>query len=114
MFELASTSFSLPGWHHWFDDADRLFHIKQQYHGESADLPSEDHHRASLLTVGVPLCSWRIFYVGASPEAALASNHWIYFVGTALMIVGAILEGFFGGRLSHRPRIPLQQRDNAG
>jgi uncharacterized membrane protein len=62
---------------------------------------------AALLLVGVPLCTWRMIYGGSQAEAARSSIHWPYFIGTGFMIVGAILEGYYGGRLSHRPRIPF-------
>jgi len=58
-----------------------------------------------LLAAGVPLSVWRILFVGASPRAVQPGIHWLYFFGIALMCVGAVLEGYYGGRLSHRPRI---------
>jgi hypothetical protein len=29
-------------------------------------------------------------------------GHWIYLAGNTLLIFGAIVEGYYGGRLSHR------------
>jgi len=63
-----------------------------------------------LLMIGIPLCAWRIIYIGSSPQAVRPSIHWTYFLGTMLMIVGAILEGYFGGRLTHRPRVPFKSQ----
>ena len=67
-----------------------------------------------LLMIGIPLCAWRIIYVGSSPQAVRPSIHWTYFLGTMLMIVGAILEGYFGGRLTHRPRVPFKSHGMNG
>jgi len=61
-----------------------------------------------LLMIGIPLCAWRIIYIGSSSQAVLPAIHWTYFLGSLLMIVGAILEGYLGGRLTHRPRVTLK------
>jgi uncharacterized membrane protein len=79
---------------------------KRQYHAVRASIFRQKIIIAvALLMVGVPLCAWRIIYIGLSPEAARPSIHWTFFLGTAFMIAGAILEGYFGGQLTHRPRI---------
>jgi uncharacterized membrane protein len=62
----------------------------------------------ALLSVGLPLCVWRIL-IGKSTESTLPQIHWPYFFGTALMCIGAILEGYYGGRLSHRPRVQFHR-----
>lgn len=86
------------------------FTWKRQYHGAKAQIFRVKIIIAlALLVFGIPLSVWRITYIGLSPEAARPSIHWSYFLGTAFMIVGAILEGYFGGRLSHRPRIQFQK-----
>lgn len=85
---------------------------KQQYNGVQATVfRRKIGLSVALLIVGIPLSVWRVIYVGTSIEATLPSIHWPYFFGTALMCLGAILEGIYGGRLSHRPRI--QFRNNA-
>lgn len=67
-----------------------------------------------LLMIGIPLCAWRILYIGSSAQAVRPDIHWTYFLGTVLMIVGAILEGYLGGRLTHRPRVPFKGRGMNG
>lgn len=40
-------------------------------------------------------------YHGAM-EAPESPQHWIYMAGNAFLIMGALIEGFYGGRLNHR------------
>lgn len=85
---------------------------KHHYHGARVPIFQRKIAIALvLLAVGIPLCLWRILYVGTSQEAALPGIHWSYFSGTAFMCVGSLLEGYYGGRLSHRPRIPFSNHN---
>lgn len=87
------------GYHTW----------KHQYHAARASIFTQKIIIAVvLLLIGIPLCAWRIIYIGSSPQAVRPGIHWTYFLGTALMIIGAILEGYLGGRLTHRPRVPFK------
>ena len=91
------------------------FTWKRQYRGADAPIFRLKIIVAlALLVVGVPLCAWRIVFIGPSPEAHRTSIHWTYFLGTGFMIVGAILEGYLGGRLSHRPRIQFRKHSDTG
>jgi uncharacterized membrane protein len=55
----------------------------------------------SMLVVSAPLSAWRVvlYYLG---NAAEGIDHYLFFFFTTLLIVGAIAEGYYGGRLTHR------------
>jgi uncharacterized membrane protein len=55
-----------------------------------------------LLAVSIPLTVWRMAFLEAFEEAPYSFSHWIYFAGNALLILGAVAEGFYGSRLNHR------------
>ena len=91
------------GYHTW----------KHHYHAARASIFRQKIMIAVvLLMIGIPLSVWRILYIGSSPQAVLPGIHWPYFLGTVLMLVGAMLEGYFGGRLTHRPRVPFKDHGN--
>lgn len=55
----------------------------------------------AMFAIGIPLAVWRTaLLVGGTGDAG--SFHWVYLAGNALLIVGAVIEGYYGGRLSHR------------
>lgn len=88
---------------------------QRQYH--AANVPIFRRKVAiavALLVVGIPLSLWRISYIGVSPAAKHPGIHWPYFIGIAFVCVGAIPEGYYGGRLSHRPRTQFQKHNNTG
>ena len=88
---------------------------KKQYSGATATVFRRKILLSiAMLVVGIPLSVWRIIYVGTSVEATLPSIHWPYFFGTVLMCIGAILEGFYGGQLSHRPRVQFRHNTKNG
>ncbi len=55
-----------------------------------------------MLVLGVVLVSWRFIFLGFFTEAHISPQHWIYLAGNTVLIIGAIIEGYFGGRLNHR------------
>jgi uncharacterized membrane protein len=114
-FEMASTVVLVAGVAALFPTTlTGYFTWKRQYNGAKASIFRRKIMIAvALLLIGVPLCVWRII-IGPSPEASRPRIHWAYFIGTSLMIVGAVLEGYFGGRLSHRPRIQFQKHGDTG
>ncbi len=57
---------------------------------------------AGLLVLSVPLITWRIVALGIFEEARVQPAHLIYLAGNLLLILGALIEGFQGGRLNHR------------
>jgi hypothetical protein len=54
-----------------------------------------------MLGVSVPLAAWRVVLYGLGSEAD-GIDHYVFFVITAGLIVGAIAEGYLGGRLNHK------------
>jgi hypothetical protein len=55
-----------------------------------------------LVTVALPLVTWRLLGFGFFEEAHTNPLHVFYFAGNMLLIAGAALEGYYGGRLTHR------------
>jgi uncharacterized membrane protein len=56
----------------------------------------------AMAGLSLPLTVWRIAALGLFHEARESPGHWIYLGGNVLLIMGAIVEGYYGGRLSHR------------
>lgn len=55
-----------------------------------------------MLGLSVPLVVWRVVFLGFFEEVPQSPEHWIYLAGNALLIAGAVAEGYYGGRLNHR------------
>jgi len=55
-----------------------------------------------LVALSLPLAIWRIAFLGLFEEFPMGPNHWIYLAGNMLLILGALAEGYYGGRLNHR------------
>jgi uncharacterized membrane protein len=75
---------------------------KHHYHGARVRLFLRKIWVAfGMLVVSAPLAVWRIvlYHLGSEADGI---DHYIFFVLTAVLIAGAILEGYLGGRLSHR------------
>jgi len=84
---------AVTGWSEW----------KRHYHGAKGLI----FKRKIALAVGMavlslPLTVWRIVSLGLFEEAQQLPAHLIYLVGNTLLILGAVLEGYYGGRLNHR------------
>jgi uncharacterized membrane protein len=80
------------GWFTW----------KRQYHGARARIIRRKIGVAfGMLGVSVALSVWRVilYYLGSEAEGI---DHYAFFAFSALLIAGAVLEGFYGGRLAHR------------
>jgi uncharacterized membrane protein len=54
-----------------------------------------------MLGLSIVLLSWRSFVLGFFEEAPTNPEHWIYLAGNTLLIFGAVIEGYYGGRLNH-------------
>jgi ABC-type maltose transport system permease subunit len=54
-----------------------------------------------MLAASIPLTVWRIVLYRLGNEAD-GIDHYVFFVITVGLIVGAIAEGYLGGRLSHK------------
>ena len=55
-----------------------------------------------LLGISIPLTIWRFLSYSIFLEEPYGVDHWIFMFGTFLLISGAVIEGYYGGRLSHR------------
>lgn len=55
-----------------------------------------------LVVIGISLVVWRVAGYGLFAEARESPAHWIYLAGNTILILGAVLEGHHGGRLTHR------------
>jgi len=81
------------GWAEW----------KTHFHGAKALIFRRKIETAiGLLVLSLPLVVWRIAALGLFQEARQSPGHWIFLAGTTLLILGAIVEGYYGGRLNHR------------
>jgi uncharacterized membrane protein len=94
---LAGTVMLMPtvwaGWSEW----------KTHYHGAKGLIFKRKILTATGMAVlSVPLVVWRIAALGLFEEAPASPAHWIYLAGNSCLIVGAIIEGAYGGRLNHR------------
>jgi hypothetical protein len=81
------------GWSEW----------KTHYHGAKGLIFKRKIATAfGMAALSLPLIVWRIAALGLFEEAPDSPEHWIFLAGNALLILGAIVEGDYGGRLNHR------------
>jgi len=55
----------------------------------------------AMLAISVILTVWRVT-LGILEEVPESPSHWIFMAGNMLLIIGAVAEGYFGGRLNHK------------
>jgi uncharacterized membrane protein len=83
----------ISGWYAW----------KAHYHGASGVIFKRKIVAAfAMAFLSVPLVVWRVAALGVFQEARQTPAHWVYLAGNTLLILGAIVEGYYGGRLNHR------------
>jgi len=83
----------ISGWRTW----------KSQYRGFRSPVFVRKITIAYLmLGLSLPLTVWRMAFPNSFINVAWGTTHWLYFAGTILLIIGASLEGYFGGTLHHR------------
>jgi len=56
----------------------------------------------AMLAVSIALVSWRTTQFEAFQDVPQSPWHWLYLAGNTLLIAGAFVEGYYGGRLNHR------------
>lgn len=94
---LGGTALLVPtiwtGWSEW----------KGRYHGAKGLIFKRKITVAFVMAaLSLPLVLWRIIALGLFEEVPRSPEHWIYLAGNTILILGAILEGYYGGRLTHR------------
>jgi uncharacterized membrane protein len=75
---------------------------KRHYHASTARLFKRKIITGfAMVGISVPLAVWRVLLYRLGSDAQ-GIEHYAFFVFTTALIAGAILEGYLGGRLSHR------------
>ena len=83
----------LTGWSEW----------KVSYHGAKGLIFRNKIRTAfGMAALSLTLTVWRIAALGLFEEASESPAHWIYLAGNTILILGAVVEGYYGGRLNHR------------
>jgi uncharacterized membrane protein len=82
----------ITGWYTW----------KRSYEGARI-LIFQRKQVISYFMIGIALIMvvWRSLFFGVFVDIPFGVWHWLYLAGNALLIVGAVLEGFYGERLNH-------------
>jgi hypothetical protein len=84
---------TVSGWLTW----------KRQYRGFGAPVFRKKIVIAYvMLGLSLPLAVWRTVFLNVFTASEWGLDHWIYFSGTIALIIGAALEGYFGGTLHHK------------
>jgi uncharacterized membrane protein len=80
------------GWRSW----------KRNYHGAVVVLFQRKIAIAfTLLGLSIPLSVWRFAIAAWFTEEPGNLSHWAYLAGNTVLIMGALAEGYYGGRLNH-------------
>lgn len=84
---------TITGWVTW----------KRRYKGLKSQL-FMTKIRISFAMIGISLAMviFRILYYGLNLNVTQNVWHAIFFSGTTLLLMGAVTEGYYGGRLNHR------------
>jgi len=56
----------------------------------------------AIMAVSIALVAWRTTQFNAFQDAPESPWHWLYLAGNTVLIMGAVAEGYYGGRLNHR------------
>jgi uncharacterized membrane protein len=80
------------GWRSW----------KSTYQGAAAVIFQRKIAIAiALVVLSIALSVWRFATAAWFAEDPGNRSHWVYLAGNTLLIVGALAEGYYGGRLNH-------------
>jgi hypothetical protein len=55
----------------------------------------------AMLGFSIVLTICRTAFLPAFQDVPYGPDHWIYLAGNTLLILGAVFEGYYGGRLNH-------------
>lgn len=82
---------TVSGWLSW----------KHNYKGTRTHVSTRKIVTATpMLVTSAALVGWRLTFYSIFAEEPGAA-HWIYMAGSSLLILGAVVEGYYGGRLHH-------------
>ena len=56
----------------------------------------------TMLAISLTLTTWRFLAYNIFLNEPYVFAHWVFMFGTLLLISGSIIEGFYGGKLTHR------------
>jgi len=56
----------------------------------------------AILTISIMLVVYRVLFITENLDIFHNLWHFFYFTGSTLLFIGALTEGYFGGRLNHR------------
>lgn len=56
----------------------------------------------TMLGVSIILTVWRTVFLPAFEDVPHSPWHWLYLVGNIVLVTGAVMEGFYGIRLTHK------------
>jgi uncharacterized membrane protein len=75
---------------------------KQKYEGANTFLFRRKIITAfTMLGISIPITIWRFLSYSIFIDEPYGYTHWIFFVATFLLIIGAVIEGYYGGKLTH-------------
>lgn len=75
---------------------------RTRYHGATGVIFGRKIRTAgAMAALSLPLVVWRILALGLFDEAPQSPGHWVYLAANGCLIAGAIIEGYYGGRLNH-------------
>ncbi|MDD5772559.1 MAG: hypothetical protein PHX78_03735 [bacterium] len=94
---IAGTIVMIPaiwsGWHTW----------KKSYKGAHVPIFQRKIIIAFImLGLSFGLTIWRVFFIEVFVHSLISPEHWVYLIGNTLLMMGASVEGYYGGRLNHR------------
>ncbi len=76
---------------------------KGEYHGAAVPLFSRKRNISyAMLALSVLTLLFWVVVLKQLEVHEWTRDHWLYFSGTALLFVGAVLEGYYGSSLHHR------------
>ena len=55
-----------------------------------------------MLALAIALTVWRTGYLDVFEDVPYGPDHWVYLAGVFFLVIGTILEGFYGIRLTHK------------
>lgn len=84
---------TLTGWFTW----------KNRYKGAKVPLFKRKITIAFIMVAySIALVIWRLVFYNITTDLLNGTAHWFYLVATGVLPLGAVAEGYYGGKLNHR------------